>query len=236
MAEKDTANTSAPKKRRWYHNVMDAYRVTKRSFPMVPWFMLGGAILGAALVILLGIWGKMNIVIMIIMAIMMALLIPMVILSLLVKKAMYRQIDGTLGAVYGVLSQIRRGWTIEKEPIAANRHQDLLWRIIGRPGIVLITEGPTGRASELSNREERNLKRIMRNVPIHVIHVGNNKGQVKLEDLEKTLRKLPRKLRSNEVPIVTNRISAIAANKGNALPHGIDPTKARISRRALRGN
>lgn len=55
MAEKDTANTSAPKKRRWYHNVMDAYRVTKRSFPMVPWFMLGGAILGAALVILLGI-------------------------------------------------------------------------------------------------------------------------------------------------------------------------------------
>lgn len=235
MAKKDKSENKAPAKRRWYHNFADAYRITKRSYPAIGWILLAATIAGTALVVGLGLWAKMNIIFLVILAISTALLIPMVILAALVKKAMYRQIEGTLGAVYGVVSQIKRGWTVEEQPIAANTHRDLVWRVIGRPGVVLITEGPTNRVRDLATKERKLAQRVVTNVPVHILNVGQDEGQIRLEDLEKALRKLPKTLRSNEVPLVVNRLQALAAKQAAPIPKGIDPSRAKISRRALRG-
>ena len=33
-----------PAKRRWYHNMADAYRISARSYPWIPWVLVGTAI------------------------------------------------------------------------------------------------------------------------------------------------------------------------------------------------
>lgn len=235
MADKDKTS-KGPKKRRWYHNIYDAYKITKRSFPWVGWVMLASTIAVVAIFVALGIWSNMHLVFVILFGVSFAFMVPMLILSLLVKKAMYRQVDGTIGSVYAVVTQIKRGWTVDEQPIAANRHQDLVWRLIGRPGVVFITEGPTGRVRDLVEKERKSASRIVTNVPTHVINVGQDKDQVKLEDLEKELRRLPKELRRNEVPLVVSRLQAMDAQRRQAgMPHGVDPSKAKISRRAFRG-
>lgn len=227
---------SKPKKRRWYHNLYDAYKITKRTFPWVSWLILGATIGVIALFVALGIWTKMNIYILIFLAATLVAFVPMAILAALVKKAMYRQVSGTIGSVYAVLSQIRRGWIVTQEPIAANRNQDIVWRLVGRPGVVLITEGPNGRVRDLVERERKLSQRVVTNVPVHVIHVGEGENQVKLEKLEAELRKLPKSLHRKEVPEVANRIQAVSSiAKQGGMPHGVDPTKVKMSRRALRG-
>lgn len=240
MAEKDLSSKKkkdkGPKKRRWYHNLIDAYKITKRTFPWLGWVLLGSTIGVVGLFVAFAIWQNMNIFIMVLFAVTLAFMVPTLILSGLVKKAMYRQVSGTVGSVYAVITQIRRGWTVEEEPIAANRHQDLVWRLIGRPGVVLITEGPNGRVQDLVERERKMAERVVTNLPVHVIHVGEGKNQVKLENLEKELRKLPKVLHRKEVPEVVNRIQAVSkVNRQAGIPHGIDPNKAKFSRRSLRG-
>ena len=242
MAEKEKESRAPvaenkPKKRRWYHNLHDAYKITKRTFPWVGWLILGATIGVTGLFVAFGIWVKMNIYILIFLAATLVAFIPMVIIAALVKKAMYRQVSGTVGSVYAVLSQVRRGWIVTQEPIAANRNQDIGWRLIGRPGVVLITEGPNARVRELVERERKLSQRVVTNVPVHVIHVGEGENQVKLEKLEAELRKLPKSLHRKEVPEVANRIQAVSsiAKQGGGMPHGVDPTKVKMSRRALRG-
>ena len=62
-------------------------------------------------------------------------------------------------------------------------------------------------------------------------------GPVRLIELTKRLRKLPTKpkyLTSAEITRVSQRLSTIGSN-GLPIPKGMDPRKARINRRALRG-
>ena len=67
--------------------------------------------------------------------------------------------------------------------------------------------------------------------------MGTEDGQVRLIELTKRLRKLPTKpkyLTSAEITRVSQRLSTIGSN-GLPIPKGMDPRKARINRRALRG-
>lgn len=235
----EVSKAAEPKKRRWYHNLADAYRITKRSFPQLPlWLILSTvAVVGsiATLNYLIGAHWIFNLL----FSVTLTVLTPLIILGWLVKKALYRQIDGHTGAVYGVISQIRTGWTVDTQPVAANRQQDLVWRLFGRPGVVLLAEGPKARVAELVERERKQVQKIVANVPVHVIYVGHDEGQVPLEDVEKTLRKLPKALRRDEVPLVANRLQALTKQKlaGGGVPRSVDPAKARakVSRRAFRG-
>lgn len=56
--------------------------------------------------------------------------------------------------------------------------------------------------------------------------------------VEKTIGKLPKALRRDEVPLVANRLQALSAQRSGAgIPRSVDPAKARakMNRRALRG-
>ena len=106
---------------------------------------------------------------------------------------------------------------------------------MGRPGIVLISEGPASRVRALLNTESKRVTKIMRNVPIHQIQVGHDEGQVALKDLQRELRRLKNVLTAEEVPQVSARINALRSGEP-PIPKGVDPLRARTSRRALRGN
>ena len=177
-------NGKKPKKQRWYKVIGEAYKITKRSYPWVGWALLGaaalGLLVGIVLTIVLGgfFW--------IVFGVMLAFILPMITLVRLVRRASYGQIDGMPGAVSAVLDNIGRGWNVTTEPVRFNaRTQDLLFRAVGRAGIVLVTEGPTQRVRNLVAEEKRALKRVAPNTPIHVINVGNDEDQTKLKAQEK---------------------------------------------------
>lgn len=228
-------NTTSPqKKRRWYNNLVDAYKITQRSYPWIGWVLIGLGVVLVALGVLVAALTHSNYVMWVITAVMLALLADMSLLSLLVRRAMYRQIEDTAGAVAAVTTQIKRGWIVSETPLAMTREKDILWRIIGRPGVVLISEGVSSRVRPLMRQERKRINRIAQNVPVHLIEVGRAEGQVPLAKLERTLRKLPKTLTKEEVPAVSQRLNALQST-AVPIPKGIDPLKARPNRRAMRG-
>jgi len=156
-------------------------------------------------------------------------------LSFLARRALFSQVEETAGAVKVALSQIQRGWVIPEQPVAFTREQDLVWRMVGRAGVVLISEGPSSRVRPLLQAEAKRVTKVMRNVPVHQIQVGREDGQIALKDLQRELRKLKNILTPEEVPQVSARINALRSGEP-PIPKGIDPLRAKPSRRALRGN
>lgn len=228
------SENTAPKKRRWYHNLADAYRITKRTYPWIPWALAGSAILTVCLALVICALIDGNWIVWSILGVLLAATVAMSLLSLLVRRAMYAQIDGTVGAAYAVLSEIRSGWIIPEQPLVVTREQDVVWRIIGRPGVVLVSEGSSSRVQPLMAAERKKIQRVAKNVPIHVLQVGHEEGQIPLGKLQSRLRSFKKVLTKEEVPAVSARLSALQSSQP-PIPKGIDPYKARPNRRAMRG-
>ena len=223
-----------PKKKRWWSYLADAYRVSKKTYPWTAWALLAGFAIGLVLG-LLGAIGTKLWWVWSPLAIFMGVVFALLVLTQLVRRASYAQIDGMPGASAAVLGQIKRGWVIEQEPVRFNaRTQDMLFRAIGRPGIVLISEGPADRVDRLIQDERKAIKRVAPSVPVDVIKVGNGEGQVPISKLERRLKKLPKRISHQEVAAVTARMKAIQTN-ALPIPKGIDPFNARPDRRAMRG-
>lgn len=231
MADK---TPSPMKKRRWYHNLADAYRITARSYPWLKWVLAAIVVVSIAANILIALLTQGSLVLWTLTGVMTGILLSMLLLSYYAPRAMYTQIEGTVGAVYAVLSQIKRGWIVYEQPVNATREQDLVWRIVGRPGVVLISEGPASRVQPLLAAERKKIHRVVQNVPVHVIQVGTGEGQVRLPDLQSRLRKLKNVLTREEVPSVSQRLNALTSRSA-PIPKGVDPNRVRMNRRALRG-
>ena len=65
------------------------------------------------------------------------------------QRSAYAQMDGQRGAAGAALRMLRRGWKTREEPVAITKQMDVVHRVVGPPGIVLIGEGtaPAGCAS-----------------------------------------------------------------------------------------
>ena len=138
MSEKSTPQ----KKRRFYHNLMDAFRICQRTYPWVGWLMAGVVVIATALGVLAAALTHSGWFSLTFLGFLIGVLIATFILSNLTDRATYAQVEGRVGQVYVAISRIRNGWIVNEQPIAANAEQDLVWRLVGRPGSVLISEGP----------------------------------------------------------------------------------------------
>lgn len=219
-------------------NLKDSYTISKRTYPWIGWALLGIIATGVAVAVLLTLVTGQPLWYWLLLVVLFALVADMALLSWAVRRASYAQIEGTPGAAKAVLDQFRRGWSIEQNPVFLDpRTHDLVWRAVGRPGVVLIVEGPLGRMRRTAEDEARKVSRMLRNVPVHKIFVGSGEGQVPLIRLERSMRKLPTKptaLTDAEVAEVAKRLRSLGS-KGLPVPKGIDPSKVRPDRRALRG-
>lgn len=231
----DGVESAAPeKKQRWYHNIKDAYVLTRRVNPTITWILVAIFVVIMAIALVIGFaWGHPIYVGF--FGLLVALLVMMIVLASQTRKAAYTQIDGQPGAAGAALGQIRRGWNIEEQPVAINpRTQDLVFRMVGRPGIVLVSEGPSTRVKRMLEDEKRKVSRVAPNVTVHFVEYGNDEGQVPLGKIVKTVQKLPRKLTPAEVAAVSKRLQSLGATK-MPIPKGIDPMKARPDRKGMRG-
>jgi hypothetical protein len=206
----------------------EVFNMTRRHDPMVPWLMLLVFLGVVALSFLVGFWLD-NWITGLIIGIPLGLLGATLILSRRAERAAFAQIENQPGASGAALGTLRRGWITEEQPVAVNpRTQDAVFRAIGRPGVVLLSEGPSHRVKPLLDAERKRLARILPNVTVHVIESGRGEGQVPISQVAKKMGKLKKELTKLEVNAVSKRIASL----GNKLPipKGIDPYKARPNR------
>ncbi|MFJ9519779.1 DUF4191 domain-containing protein [Kitasatospora sp. NPDC101801] len=145
------------------------------------------------------------------------------------EKAAFGQMEGQPGAVAAVLNNIRRGWSANPTPVAVTRNQDAVYRAIGRPGIALIGEGNPNRVRGLLAAEKKKMARVVGDVPVHDIVVGNGEGEVPLKKLQVHLMRLPRAITPGQVTETNDRLRALGDLLSKApIPKGPMPKGARM--------
>lgn len=215
---------SAPKKQRWYHQVLETYRFASAEISLLPLKLLGifaGVFVG---VFAIGVALDQKIL-MGITAFMIAVLVTLIIFGKMAEKAAYKSIDGQLGAAGSVISALRGAWFVS-QGVGVDKNQNIAHRVVGRPGIILVGEG--GRPGSLIAEQRKAHARFVPNVPIHEIIVGEN--GVQISNLQKTIKKLPKALKPAEVTDVRRRLDALPKSPF-AIPKGPLPQGRKIPRR-----
>ena len=158
-------------------------------------------------------------------------LLVLIVLGRRAEKAAFSQIEGQPGAVGAVLkSSLRRSWTGNEIPINFNKTQDAVYRAVGRGGVALIGEGPRSRTQPMLEKERANVRRILPEVPVHLIYVdARDPEATKLHRIVPTLQTYKRKLTKSEIQQVSNRLQSLGKN-GLPIPKGIDPQRVRAPR------
>lgn len=215
------------------------FQMTRRYDPSSVWWMALGFFLPVIVGVLLGIFisggEPFALVLWIISGVLAGLLAFLIILGRRAEKAAYSQIAGQPGAVGAVLkSSLRRGWTASEMPVAVSpKTQDAVYRAVGRGGVVLIGEGPKSRTTRMLDDERRRVTRVLPNVPVNFLHVGPDSGSVPLHKLPAAMGKFKKSLSKAEVYAISNRMASLTSkSSAMPIPKGIDPMKARASRRA----
>ena len=158
-------------------------------------------------------------------------LLVLIVLGRRAEKAAFSQIEGQAGAVGAVLkSSLRRSWTGNEIPINFNKTQDAVYRAVGKGGVVLIGEGPRSRTQPMLDKERANVRRILPEVPVHLIYVdARDPEATPLGRIVPTLAKYKKALTKSEISAVANRLSSLGKN-GLPIPKGIDPNRVRAPR------
>lgn len=227
MARRDEQPDSARKKGR-LAQIKQTYQMAKRTDRYIGWISLGVVVAVLAVMVLVGLIVE-PVWLWIVIGLPLALLAGAVIFGRRAEKSAYSQIEGQPGAAMAALGTLRRGW--DATPVVAtNRHQDVVHRVVGRPGVILVGEGTSAtRVVNLLNQEKRRHARVVGEAPVYDVVVGNDEDQVPLRRLPKYVMKLPRNLRPAEVTELRSRLRALGTQPV-AMPKGPLPRNLKVPR------
>jgi len=240
MAKKDKGATSDdPAKMSRRRQVIETYRMTKETDKVIGLWMLGAFLLGGG--IGFGIFwflpgtGTFALVISTVGGVLFGALAAMIVFSRRAQRAAYNRLNGQIGAAARALTMLRRGWKVD-EMIGFNKQQDLVHRVVGPPGIVLVAEGNPNRLRQLLLSERKRHERVAADTPIHEVIVGEGEGQVPLKKLVKHVQKLGRQVKPAQITDVLARLRALdAARPKVPMPKGPVPTSMKGMRSQMRG-
>lgn len=206
------------------------WSMTQRVYPMLG-LEVGGLFVATMLLIGTPFTLLVNLATGIVVALPASLLVAAFWFSRRAMRAAYRSIEGQPGAAPAVIQSLRGGWVVTPA-VAVNRNQDMVSRVVGKPGVVLVSEGPSSRVTAMLANERKKTARWVPDIPIYEIQVGNDEGQVPLLKLQSSLNKLPGNLRGGEITEVRRRLDAVSqTGSGVPIPKGPMPTSARQVRR-----
>ena len=229
---------STPTSRRG--QILQTYQMAKRSDPRLGWILLGAFVLGAAvgfgLMWLLPGSGVLSLVISIVGALLIGILCALLVFGRRAQKAAYTQMEGQPAAAAGALQMLRRGWKVDPV-VGFNKQQDVVHRVVGPPGIVLVGEGSSpSRVRQLLATERKKHERVAYEVPIHEVVCGRGEGEVPLPKLVRHVQKLGRAVKPAEITDILQRLKALDAQRGKLpLPKGPIPTSMKGMRSQQRG-
>lgn len=242
MARKDSPQSAVPEKAGRIAQMRQIFTTARAVDPAIGWWMLlallGVTLVGVVVGLVVGhpIYAGF-------LGLMFGVLAAMVVMSRRAERAAYRSIEGQPGAAGAALSALRRGWYYDQQPVAAEavRPGDLtsaamVFRATGRPGVVLVGEGPSSRASRLLESERKKVARILPGVPVTVLRIGDgdSEGEVSVRKLAGKVQKLKPVLTKEEAAQVNKRLKALGGARP-PIPAGVDPNRVRMDRKAMRG-
>jgi hypothetical protein len=212
-----------------FSTIAENFRMAKAGRPTLPWEMAGiflavGAILAAPLSIFLN-WPTG-----IIVGIPAGAIAAMFWFSRVAMKSAYKSIEGQPGAAAAVIESMRGNWTITPA-VAVTRNQDLVSRVVGRCGVILVGEGAPSRVVALLATERKKTARWLPDIPIYEMQVGTEEGQIRISRLQKEMGKMPKNLRPSEATDIRRRLDALSQRQSAIpLPKGPLPRQSRSSR------
>jgi len=231
MAKKDDGGE---KKQGRLKQIRSAYKMTRKQDPKIG-LVLAGIFLGVAavfalLAVFLGpwwIWATIGFPI--------ALLATTFVFGRRVEKAAYSQIEGQTGAAASALQTLRRGWNVTPA-VAVTKNADIVHRVVGRPGIVLVGEGQPSRVKNLLAAERKKHARVAGGAPVTEIIAGDGEGEISIRKLTKHVMKLPSVMQPSEITDLLARLKALDAVRPQVpLPKGPVPTSMKGARQAMKG-
>ncbi|GAA0277294.1 hypothetical protein GCM10009527_087070 [Actinomadura nitritigenes] len=151
--------------------------------------------------------------------------VGLIVFGQLAQRAQYKVIAGQPGAAAAVLKNMRGDWTVT-EAVSGNRNLDMVHRVVGRPGVILVSEGPRNRVGQLLGAEKRRISRAAQQVPIYDVQVGDDEDQIAVGKLQRHLMKLPRNLTKAQVGELNDRLQALP--RSMQMPKGPMPKGAKM--------
>lgn len=226
-----------PKKQRfkWVGQLRQSYQMTRKVDTRIGWILLAwilgvGAVAYGVFSLVPGPWYLDAVT-----ALLTGLLAGLIVFGRRAERAAYHQMEGQPGAAVAVLGMLKRGWKVD-QIVAFTKQQDLVHRVVGPPGIVLVGEGNKTRLKQLLASERRKHERVASEVTIHEVIVGRGEGEVPLPKLRKHVAKKKRTLKPAQMTDVLARLKALDAQRSPIpIPKGPVPTSMKGYRGNLRG-
>ena len=214
---------------------VEAYKRTNEVDPTTRWWMIGTALGTVAVIAAIGALSGLAWWAWLPLALMSGVLVAMVVLTRKAKTAMIKRYEGQPGSAEVALQMLSNKKYTYTMAIAVTRELDLVHRVVGPGGIVLIGEGQAGRARKLLSGELKRHSQVSYGTTVTQLMLGDEANQVKLADLQKRIEKMPKVLEPYQLTEIRSRLAAMDAVRPKApLPKGPMPTAKGVNR-ALRG-
>jgi hypothetical protein len=225
--EKELLKDGAPQKQSQLSVLKDAYKLVKNDSPVaILWCLLVFVlILGFGVIIGNNLGHPIYAGF---LSLPLAFLAGFFLFTRFANTAAFSSIQGQLGAGASVLMSIKRGF-ITTPAVAVNRDQDMVHRVSGKAGIILVGEGGFA-VRTLMQDERRKMERFLSGVPVTEVLVGDGQGQVSIRKLQKHLKKLPKKLSTVQLREVRARLRSVGG-LNIPMPKGPMPTSNRMPKR-----
>ena len=221
------AKTGAPEKQSQLAVVKDAYRLVKKDSPLAVFWCLLVFVLILTFGVIIG-YNLDHPIYAGFLSLPLAFLAAFFLFTRYANTAAFSSIEGQIGAGASVLMSIRRGF-LTTPAVNVNRNQDMVHRVSGKAGIILVGEGGFG-VKSLMLDERRKMERFLSGVPITEVIVGDAEGQVSIRKLQKHLKKLPKKLSTVQLREVRARVKSVGG-LNLPMPKGPMPTNIRMPKR-----
>jgi len=227
-------NSTDPKDWGQVRQIIEVYKVTTQHDKRANLFMGGALALCIVVFTVLGIFLKPW-WLYVIFGVLFGVLAAMSILTWRAKTATYKRYEGQKGSAEVAMSMLGKEW-VKSPVITANRQLDIVHRVVGPGGIVLIGEGDPGRVRAMLATEAKKHEQVKYGVKVTTLVMGDRENQVPLGKLADHIKKLPKIIKTAEITDISNRLRALDSMRPKLpLPKGPMPTSAKGARQAVRG-
>jgi len=226
-AEAKATRKAAAKQRR--SQLWQAFQMQRKEDKRLLPYMIGAFLLIVAVSVAAGIAvGGFTTYMFIVLGIVLGVLVAFIIFGRRAQKSVFTKAEGQTGAAAWALDNLRGTWRVTPG-VAATGHFDAVHRVIGRPGVIFVGEGQANRVKPLLAQEKKRTARLIGDVPIYDIVVGNGEGEVPLAKLSRHLTKLPANITVKQMDSLESKLVALGTKVGPAaMPKGPLPAQAKM--------
>lgn len=226
-AQAQAARKAAARERRT--QLWQAFNLQRQEDKRLLPYMIGAFVLIVGVSVGVGVWaGGATMVTLVPLGVVLGALVAFIVFGRRAQKSVYRKAEGQTGAAAWALDNLRGKWRVTPG-VAATGHLDAVHRVIGRPGVILVGEGSATRVRPLLAQEKKRTARLIGDVPIYDIIVGNDEDEVPLAKLERHLTRLPANINVKQMDTLESRLAALGTRAGTAImPKGPLPNAGKM--------